>query len=405
MNYRKVGVIGAGAMGAGITQAMASSSREVVLVDITTDFVNNGLNRIYSGLDAVVRKGGLTVEEKTSVLSRIRGSIDQEQVADADLVIEAIVEDREAKGRLFRNLNVICSPQTVFATNTSTLSVTDLAFLSGRSARFLGLHFFNPVHAMKLVEVIPGLDTENNVLDDARVLVESLNKVPIVVRDCPGFLVNRIHLSQTNEAMLFAQEGISPEVIDAAARKAGFAMGPMQLADMVGLDVDSHTWPILHRAYGDRFPVPVLSHRLCEAGRLGAKSGKGIYNGGAIDEEFNRIVNGIPAGSYEGRRDFSVESLILREVNEAVYCLQEGVASAQAIDRAMLLGTSFPSRGGVGGPLHWADEKGLDSVVSALEDLTESAGERFRPHYLLKSYVAAGRLGRKTGRGFFMYGD
>jgi 3-hydroxyacyl-CoA dehydrogenase len=401
MSLRKVAVIGAGAMGAGIAHALAEASMEVVLVDIQVGQVEKGVQRIDARCASDVKKGRLSSEEKTGIMSRIRSSVTQQDASDADLVIEAVVEDRSVKSELFRSLDRICPRQSIFATNTSTLSVTDLANGSGRPGRFLGLHFFNPVHAMKLVEVIPGLGTEKEVIDGAVDLVKSIRKMPVVVQDCPGFLVTRILLTYVGESLLCVQEGISPEEIDLGARKAGFPMGPLELSDMVGWDVSLHTLPILQEAYGERFPFPQIVQKLNDAGRLGSKSGKGIYFEGKVDDEFRAMAKGM--GPSDGDIGFSIDRLILRQVNEAVYCLQEGVASEEDIDRAMVLGTGFPNEAGKGGPLHWADEKGLDWVLSTLQALMVRKGSRFRPHHLLKKYVAAGRMGRSTGRGFFAY--
>lgn len=399
MANKKVAVIGAGAMGGGIAQVLAAASHEVALVDIRTEFVENGLKRISSRLESDVKKGKLSPEEKERIFGRITGSIDQKDVAGADLIIEAVIEDRTIKGELFRALNHICTPEAVFATNTSTLSVTELAYLSGRPKRFLGLHFFNPAHVMRLVEMIPGIDTEKDVVEEAKGVITSIKKIPIVVQDCPGFLVNRILLAYIDEALLCAQEGVSPEVIDGEAKKAGFPMGPLELSDLVGWDVSLHTFPILHSGYGERFPVPELVQKLNDAGRLGVKAGKGVYREGKIDDEFLALV-----GPAKPVRSFFIDRLILRQINEAIYCLQEGVATAEDIDRAMVLGTGFPNKDGIGGPLHFADEKGLDWILSTLENLSvKESAVRFWPHHLLKTYVWGGRLGQKTGKGFFEY--
>ncbi len=401
MSYKKVAVVGAGAMGSGIAQVMAAASVQVVLIDIAPAFVESGIKRIDGKFASDVKKGKMSPEDKERFMGCVQGSINQEDARGADLVIEAIIEDRKAKSELFGNFNRICGPETAFATNTSTLSVTGLAVLSGRPEKFLGLHFFNPVHAMKLVEVIPGLDTGKDVVEGALAGMLAIKKVPILVQDCPGFLVNRILLSYMNECLLAAEEGISPEVIDSEAKKAGFPMGPLELSDMVGWDVSLHTFPILHSAYGDRFPVLRLVQKLNDAGRLGLKAGKGVYNNGLIDDEFRAMVASL--GSKGSGTPFTIDRLILKQVNEAVYCLQEGVALPEEIDRAMVLGTGFPNEAGLGGPLHWADEKGLDWVLSTLEGLAKSEGSRFWPHHLLKTYVAAGRLGKKTKKGFFEY--
>jgi 3-hydroxybutyryl-CoA dehydrogenase len=401
MSGRRVAVFGAGAMGAGIAQVMAAASMEVVLLDIADRFVEAGLKRIEGRFAGDVKKGKISEEEKEHLMRLVKGSTCREEAAGADLVVEAVIEDLKTKGDLFETLNRLCGPDAIFATNTSTLSVTDLARLSGRAPRFVVLHFFNPVPAMRLVEVIPGLDTSAETVDAAVAMVKALKKKPVVVQDCPGFLVNRVLLMYIVEALLCAQQGVSPEEIDGQARKAGFPMGPLELVDMVGIDVSFHTQPVLHVAYGVRFPFPEIVRRLFEAGRLGAKAGRGIYAGGQVDDEFKGIAASL--GAKRSDTPFSVDRCILRAVNEAVYCLQEGVATASEIDEAMVLGTGFPNEGGVGGPLHWADARGLDWVLSTLRALTESEGPRFFPHHLLKTYVAAGRLGRKMGKGFFVY--
>ena len=181
-------------------------------------------------------------------------------------------------------------------------------------------------------------------------------------------------------------------------------MGPLALNDMVGMDVGVHTFVIMHEAYGERFPVPVLFERLVQAGRLGMKSGKGIYVNGKVDNEFLEIVRKIQVETETRNTEFSVERLILRQVNEAIYCLQEKIATAEDIDRALVIGTGFPTdEKGLGGPLHWADDKGLDWVLDKLNHFKDTLGTRFWPHFLLKQYVAAGYLGKKVKKGFFEY--
>jgi 3-hydroxyacyl-CoA dehydrogenase len=181
-------------------------------------------------------------------------------------------------------------------------------------------------------------------------------------------------------------------------------MGPLTLNDMVGMDVGVHTFPIMHEAYGERFPVPVLFQKLFQVGRLGMKSGKGIYVDGKADDELFEILRRIQAETGKRHTEFSAEKLILRQVNEAIFCLQEKIATAEDIDRALVLGTGFPAdENGVGGPLHWADKKGLDWVLDKLDHFKDTLGTRFWPHFLLKQYVAAGFLGKKINKGFFEY--
>ncbi len=238
------------------------------------------------------------------------GIIDNQDVKDVDLVIEAVIEDRKVKTDLFVILNRIWQPETIFAINTSTLSVTDLGTLSRRPDKFIGLNFFNPVPAMKLVEVIPSLDTSQEVTERVTSAMKFIKKIPVIVQDCAGFLVNPILLSYINEAILALEEGISPELIDSEAKKMGFPMGPLELSDMVGWDVSLHTFPILHGAYGERFPLLGLVQKLNDAGRLGLKTGKGVYNNGKIDDEFKRMVECL---FYPGDElPFSIDRLILK---------------------------------------------------------------------------------------------
>ncbi len=404
MDCRTVAVIGAGTMGSGIAQSVARAGMSVIVVDVTQEIVNKALAQIEARMHKEVEKGKMTVEQEAQAVGRMQGSVGLENLRDADLVIEAAVENADVKADIFKNLNRICAPTAFFATNTSTLSVSQLGALSGRPDRFVGLHFFNPAHVMKLTEVVPGLTTSGEAAQFGVEFVKRLGKIPIVVKDCPGFVVNRILLPYVTEAFIAAGEGISPIEIDAAVRREGFPMGPMELNDMVGIDVSLHTFPVLHDAYGDRFPVPPLPRKLCDAGRLGLKTRKGIYSDGKIDDEFRLIVKGLQSKS--ANVPFTAERVIVRQVNEAVYCLQEGIASADDIDRAMVLGTGFPvNKDGVGGPLHWADEKGLDRVLALLDQYREALGSRFWPHPLLKTYVHAGLVGKKANRGFFTYAE
>jgi 3-hydroxyacyl-CoA dehydrogenase len=405
MEIRKVGILGAGTMGGGIVHVVAQAGFQVVILDISDSLVNEAISRIEKSLSKSVEKGKIPFQEKDQILKRIKPTIRIEDLRDAELIIEAVVEDLKSKLDLFRRLNDLCPSETIIASNTSTLSITRMAATVSPSERFLGLHFFNPVPAMRLVEVIPGLQTSSEIVDTCMDFAKRIKKIPIKAQDCPGFLVNRIFMPYAGEAMLAAQEGAArPEEIDKSVKQNGFPMGPLTLNDMVGIDVGVHTFPILNEAYGERFPVPLLFERLFHAGRLGVKSGKGIYADGKADDEFLKIIRKIQDETGIKNTEFSVERLILRQVNEAIYCLQEKIATADDIDRAMVLGTGFPcDEKGVGGPLHWADEKGLDWVLDKLDYFKNTLGPRFWPHPLLKQYVAAGYLGKKVKKGFFQY--
>ncbi len=405
MEISQIGVLGAGAMGSGIAHAVAQAGFHVRMMDLSEALVKGGIEKIGKNLSRSVEKGKLSQQEKEEILQRIEAILDPKHLKECGLIIEAVFEDLALKLSLFQRLDTLCPPETMFASNTSTLSITRMAAGVARSGRFLGLHFFNPVPVMRLVEVIPGLQTSQETVDRGIDFIKMIKKVPVVAKDCPGFLVNRIVMPYAGEAMLAAQEGAaSPAEIDEAMKKAGFPMGPLALNDMVGIDVGVHTFPPMHEGYGEKFPVPVLFEKLLQAGRLGSKSGKGIFVNGLVDDEFLEIVRKIQSESGIKGTEFSPERLILRQVNEAVCCLQERIASAEGIDRAMVLGTGFPAdEKGIGGPLHWADEKGLDWVLDKLNHYKETLGSRFWPHFLLRQYVAAGYLGKKVKKGFFDY--
>jgi 3-hydroxyacyl-CoA dehydrogenase len=375
------------------------------MLDLSDVLVEGGIEKIEKNLSRIIDKGKLSLQQKDEILKRIKPTIDAGELKDSALIIEAVFEDLALKLNLFQRLDALCPAETIFASNTSTLSITRMAAGIARSDRFLGLHFFNPAPAMRLVEVIPGIQTSRQTVEAGMDFVKRMKKVPIEVKDCPGFLVNRIFLPYVGEAMVAAQEGAaSPLDIDEAVKKVGFPMGPLTLNDMVGIDVGVHTFPIVHEAYGERFLVPLLFERLLKAGRLGLKSGKGIFVNGKVDDEFLEIVREVQNETGLRSTEFSVDRLILRQVNESIYCLQEKIATAEDIDRAMVLGTGFPAdEKGVGGPLHWADDKGLDWVLDRLNHFKDGLGSRFWPHFLLKQYVAAGYLGKKVRKGFFEY--
>lgn len=405
MEIGRIGIAGAGRMGAGIAQVTARAGFEVSLMDVNDVLVKGAVEKIEKGLAKNVEKGNLSVQEMEQTLMNIHPSTQIEDLRDTDLIIEAVFEDLHLKTNLFKKLDDLCSHQTIFSSNTSTLPITRMATVVSSPERFLGLHFFNPVQQMRLVEIIPGLQTSHETITTCIHFVKKIKKEFAQVQDCPGFLVNRIFMSYAGEAMLAAQEGAArPEEIDESLKQSGFPMGPLALNDMVGIDVAVHSFPSLYEAYGERFLVPILFERLFQAGRLGVKSGKGIYANRKIDEEFLEMIKKIQQETGTKNTEFSPERLILRQVNEAIYCLQEKIATAEDIDRAMVSGTGFPSdEKGVGGPLHWADEKGLDWVLDRLNHFKEVLGPRFWPHFLLKQYIDAGYLGKKAKKGFFEY--
>lgn len=399
MKIHKAAVVGAGTMGSGIAQVLSQAGIEVILKDVKQEFVDKGLASIKRMYDSRVKKEVLKQTEADFLFANIKGTTSFAGFEDVDIVIEAALETIDIKREIFKELDRVCPAHAILASNTSALSISEIASHTKRPEQVLGMHFFNPAQTMKLVEVIPGIKTAPKVVDTVLELCRTLKKIPVRVEECPGFLVNRLLFPYLNEALHLLAEGKeSPEQIDKAAVEFGLPMGPFTLLDMTGIDVCAHVTQFLYEEYGQRFtPSPILK-LMVEQGFMGQKSGKGffLHEGGApVKKDEPKKVNPALATLLEAARKecpqapapeaFNIYRLIMPMFNEAVYAVQEGVVTPADVDVAMQWGCGLQR-----GLLSLAKEKGLDWTLQQLETQHKVHGERFRPAWLLRKLVRAG---------------
>ena len=359
-----VHVVGAGVMGGDIAAWCASRGLTVTLQDREMKYVEPALARAREFFGKRARDPAKAAE----MAARLAPDIEGAGVPRADLVIEAIFENADAKRELYAKLEPRMKQGAILATNTSSIVLEDLARGLADPGRLVGLHFFNPVAKMMLVEIIRSAETRGEIVEDALAFTRRLDKLPLPCRSSPGFVVNRVLMPYMTEAMLAADEGVPLALIDSAAVEFGMPMGPIELADTVGLDVASHVGKILATAFG--LPVPRGTAELIAAGHLGRKSGRGYYEWRDGKPVKPPITGRAP--------DDLIDRLILQYLNEAVACLRERVVEdADLLDAGMIFGTGFaPFRGG---PLHYARARGVPAIVARLEDLALAHGSRFRP--------------------------
>ncbi len=281
MTIKTIGVVGAGTMGNGIVHVAAQSGFNVILNDISDEFIQKGISTITKNLDRQLKKGKISEADKEATLSRIKTTTDLSAMKDADFVVEAVIENSEVKKNIFRTLDEVCGENVILASNTSSISITKIAAWTKRSDKIIGMHFMNPVPMMKLVEVIRGIDTSDSTYEATKTLSEKMGKTPVEVNDYPGFVANRLLMPMINEAVYCVMEGVGePEAID-TVMKLGMAhpMGPLALADLIGLDTCLFIMEVIHEGMGDSKyrPCPLL-RKMVDAGHLGRKSGKGFFN-------------------------------------------------------------------------------------------------------------------------------
>ena len=391
MGFKKVGLIGGGIMGAGIIQVLLNAGLEVGFKELDQDLVKQALGKVEKIFQSAKHNGLISEDKIRRNMASIKGFTEYEPLVEFDLVIEAVPERLDIKKEVFGELDRICAPEAILASNTSSFSISELGGFTQRPGKVIGMHWFNPAHIMKLVEIVPGLETSQRTIDALFQFCIALNKVPVQVKECAGFLVNRLLGIYVNEALFMVEERQPPTNIDQAAEDMGIPMGPIMLGDMVGWDTIYRANMTLYQEYGSRFAMPSLLAEVYEAGRWGAKVGKGFHK-----YEDGRVVHQ-KVSSIEHKEQLSSRLLSVM-INEGIRCLDENVASQEDIDTAMRVGAGMPK-----GPLKWADELGLDKLLNQLETSKEKHGERFLPSPLLKRKVAARHLGKKKGIGFFRY--
>ncbi len=385
---RRVGVVGAGTMGAGIAQLAALKGCEVVIREVDDMALAGGILRILALFRRAVERGLLRADEVDSRLAAIHGTTAWSGFGDLDLVVEAIVENLEAKRAIFKELEAQAAPSTILATNTSSLQVRQLQDGLKHPERLAGLHFFNPVHKMPLVEVVSAPATASDIGPRLADWAIALGKTPALVKDGPGFVVNRILMPYLNEAVLLVIEGMRLSLIDEAMRRFGMPVGPLALLDQIGLDVAAHVAACLGPLLSGRFEDNPGFRSMEEHGWLGKKSGQGFYRyrrrRRTINDAAVALLRALPHSSQieaappAQLMSAARERMVLLMVNEAAACLGENLAeSADAVDLAMVLGAGWaPHRGG---PLRYARDRGIESIVDALTELASKHGPRFEP--------------------------
>jgi 3-hydroxyacyl-CoA dehydrogenase/enoyl-CoA hydratase/3-hydroxybutyryl-CoA epimerase len=387
-------------MGGSIAALLARRGFRVRLKDIRDEALSTALQHAAKSFHDLVARRRITAKERQNLLSALSATTTQSGFRGAELAIEAVVEDLEVKRQVLREVEPLLAPGVLFASNTSALSITALAEAAARPEQVVGIHFFNPVHRMPLIEVVRGEKTSEETLRAAERFAREIGKYPVRIKDSPGFLVNRLLMPYLNEAAHLLSEGQPMEAIDRSLREFGFPMGPFELLDEVGLDVAAKVAHILHEAFGERAaPAPLLLRLTGEKNLLGKKSGAGFYiHKGKRRRQNRRVLRMVPQPKTEPTpADHAAwqRRTVYPMVNEAARCLEEGiVASAGEVNVATVMGMAFPPfRGGL---LAYADRVGLPAIAGDLTTLAAAAGspaaaERYRPAALLSRLAAEGR--------------
>ena len=374
----KVSIIGAGTMGTGIAQIAATKGHQVCLYDTFDGAVENSKLKLNKILNRLVEKERISKDEKENILSRINFTQDIKDVKQSGLIIEAIIEDLEIKKKIFKELENLVDKECIIASNTSSLSIASIGGACQRAERVLGIHFFNPAPLMPLVEIIPAVQTSKETLKNAKLIIDNWGKTTVLTKDTPGFIVNRVARPFYGEAIRIYEEGIADfATIDWAIKElGGFKMGPFELMDYIGNDINYTVTETVFKAfyYDTRYKPSFTQKRMMEAGYLGRKSERGYYD---YSIDMPKPIKNRELGK---RILWRILSMLINEAADALFL---NIATKEDIDLAMTKGVNYPK-----GLLLWADEIGINNVLNVLKDLQEEYGEdRYRPSPLLKRMV------------------
>jgi 3-hydroxyacyl-CoA dehydrogenase len=395
---RTVGVLGGGAMGSGITNLLLRHGFSAILWDINDEAIQKGLSAIRKTFEYPIKKGKMTEEDLDRLMQEhLTTTISLEDLGEVDLVIEAVVEDMKIKQDIWKNLEDICRPETIFGTNTSALPIKEMASVLVEPGRLIGLHFFNPAERMQLLEIICGKETSDQTLATSVAYARAIRKVPIVVNDGPGFYVSRQLSALLGEPTFLVGEGVDFSKIEEAMLEFGMPMGPATLSDLTGIDIGYHVGKNFEQSFGKRCKMSPIQERVYRTGCYGLKTGAGWYDYSGEEPVPNPKVlevietylkeNGIASKEMSSKE--IVNRMLARAINEAVYMIQEGICDRpQDMDLAMIYGTGFPPY--LGGILRYADAWGIHNVYEHLVKLEGKHGVRFKPAPLLIEMVKSG---------------
>ncbi|MBI2633117.1 MAG: hypothetical protein HYW78_01875 [Parcubacteria group bacterium] len=391
MAIYKVGVVGGGAMGQGIAMLIAQQGIQVVVKEMNTELASKAQEKMFKRIGSAVERGKIMSDKGEMAKALIATTADYNDLKDVDLIIEAVFERMDIKKKVFAELDALVPLSVIFATNTSSLSITEMATVvqEQRKDKIIGVHFFNPPVTMPLIELISGKTTSIETVDALEDFTKnSLGKIPIRIKECPGFLANRLLLPYLNEAtLLLSETTLTIKEIDSIAQHFGWPMGPFILLDYLGIDIGLEVAKILYEGYGERVKPAQLMQILVEKKRYGQKAGAGFY----VYDETKGFEDSaeIVSQNFQNRVALDLQEAFKRMlygfVNEAFLCLEEGIASAEDIETGCKYGIGFPMV--LGGPLHWAESEGLVAIFVELKQYEQKYGIRFKPSKLLEEYA------------------